>query len=161
MSQQTKTAWGAIAAALIAILAAKPEFFLGIITDHAGILAPMAAASILALAIPHRFKHCLPSSRYVPALSAGVCIFTYMTFRASWLMKFGGAYTIHDGVIDFLIAAVLAALIPILYDQLPASVRARWSYTALKRVRTATGEIVERPANQPSGDGEKTVRLDP
>lgn len=156
-TEKQVVSWGAVATALITILVAKPEFFRDLIIEHAGVLVPMVAAAVLALGVPYRFKHLLPSAKWIPALSVVVCIFTYMTFRAAWLMKFGGEYTWNDVWIDLIIASVEATLIPILYDYLPENVRKRWSYTTMKRVRTASGEIVMRPKDHPSGDGEKTV----
>lgn len=158
MTQQTKSvSWGALGVALIAILTAKPELVIGFLTTHAGTLVPFTVAAILAFGTPFRFKHCLPNPKWIPVLSAAVCVFTYTAARALWVLKSGEPYTWADVGFDIFVALAEACLIPVLYDYLPETFRKRWSYTHLKRVRTASGEIVERPVDHPSGDGEQTV----
>lgn len=172
MSENTKKGtWAAIGAALIGVLAAKPELVLRVVTDHVGLIASVLFAGAVSIIVTDQLKttKAIDSIQRTARL---LCILVYVGLRCAFAYKAGMEYGLADLFIDAVAGTVLAWVTPHLYDLLPASFRKKRSRVEqLKRsearrkakiVETPTGDKL-RELDHPSADDERTrctVELD-
>lgn len=137
-------------------------------TDPAWLI-PTAVSVAAQLVLTHHIKPFLPPQwndekrdAVIALLSIAIGIAVFVPTRWAWLTIGGHEFTAAHFVLSAGVALIIIAAMPAIYARLPDTMRRKYSYEhkvtkRLKVVRTADGRYVERPIEQPSGDGEETV----
>lgn len=149
------------------IFAALKAFF-----TQPGWLLPAAVSVGIQLVATHHIKAFVPH-RWTDAqrdaviwlISCGIGVAIFVPTRWSWLVIEGQVFTVAHFVLSIAVALLVIAAMPWIYRKLPPELRQNYSYERKvtkrrKLVRDAQGRYHERPADEPSQEGEQTIITD-
>ncbi len=137
-----------------------------------GWLLPTAVSVVVQLVATHHIKAFVPHSwtdakrdALIWLISCAVGILVFVPTRWAWLSIEGAPYTAAHFVLSVAVALLVIGAMPWIYKRLPSEFRQNYSYErkvtkGKKLVRDAHGRYHERPADEPSQEGEKTVLTD-